>query len=47
MAKQVEHEVAYYYDFHPTEEDLMEERRILCLRSQRAPNWQRSFSKAL
>src|SRR5947208_122097 len=23
MAKQVEHEVAYYYDFHPTEEDLM------------------------
>ena len=25
MAKQVEHEVAYYYDFHPTEEDLMGE----------------------
>jgi Uma2 family endonuclease len=22
MAKRIEHEVAYYYDFHPTEEDL-------------------------
>ena len=25
MAKSFEHEVAYYYDFHPTEEDLMGE----------------------
>src|SRR5437868_1203378 len=25
MAKDIEDEVAYYYDFHPTEEDLMEE----------------------
>ncbi len=28
MAKQVEHEVAYYYDFHPTEEDLMGETSV-------------------
>ena len=28
MARQVEHEVAYYYDFHPTEEDLMGETSI-------------------
>ena len=25
MAKQIEDEVAYYYDSHPTEEDLMGE----------------------
>src|SRR5438874_11055050 len=25
MAKHIEHEIAYYYDFHPTEEDLMGE----------------------
>jgi Uma2 family endonuclease len=28
MAKHVEHEVAYYYDFHPTEEDLMGETSV-------------------
>src|SRR5260370_42381762 len=28
MGKQVEHEVAYYYDFHPTEEDLMGETSV-------------------
>ena len=28
MAKYVEHEVAYYYDFHPTEEDLMGETSV-------------------
>ena len=32
MAKHVEHEVAYYYDFHPTEEDLMG-KRLSMLRS--------------
>ncbi len=25
MAKHIENEIAYYYDFHPTEEDLMGE----------------------
>ena len=25
MAKDIKDEVAYYYDFHPTEEDLMGE----------------------
>ena len=25
MAKNIEDEVAYYYDFHPTQEDLMGE----------------------
>src|SRR6266568_1611680 len=109
MAKHIEHEVAYYYDFHPTEEDLMGETSvhatlvhylievltwllegqtcavyenlnfyqtpnpkeyplapdiavikgvdfqhvrswrggIFCLRSQRAPNWKRSYWQAL
>jgi Uma2 family endonuclease len=28
MAKHIEHEVAYYYDFHPTEEDLMGETSV-------------------
>ena len=28
MAKQFEDEVAYYYDFHPTEEDLMGETAV-------------------
>ena len=28
MAKHVEHEVAYYYDFHPTQEDLMGETSV-------------------
>jgi Uma2 family endonuclease len=28
MAKRLEHEVAYYYDFHPTEEDLMGETSV-------------------
>ncbi len=28
MAKHFEDEVAYYYDFHPTEEDLMEETSV-------------------
>jgi Uma2 family endonuclease len=28
MARHVEHEVAYYYDFHPTEEDLMGETSV-------------------
>lgn len=28
MAKQIEDEVAYYYDSHPTEEDLMGESSV-------------------
>src|SRR5436305_14270923 len=28
MAKHIEHEVAYYYDFHPTEEDLTGETSV-------------------
>ncbi len=28
MARHIEHEVAYYYDFHPTEEDLMGETSV-------------------
>ena len=28
MAKHFEDEVAYYYDFHPTEEDLMGETAV-------------------
>jgi len=28
MARHVEHEVAYYYDFHPTQEDLMGETSV-------------------
>jgi hypothetical protein len=28
MAKHIEDEVAYYYDFHPTEEDLMGETSV-------------------
>jgi Uma2 family endonuclease len=28
MAKRIENEVAYYYDFHPTEEDLMGETSV-------------------
>jgi len=28
MARHIEHEVAYYYDFHPTQEDLMGETSV-------------------
>jgi hypothetical protein len=40
MAKYIENEVAYYYDSHPTEEDLMGETPILTQNQQaNQPKW--------